>query len=243
MSFAEAARIALASLRANKLRSFLTVLGILIGVSSVIAVVAITEGLDRYIAKQVLELGSNSFTVQKMPDIITSLGEFERMYGDGRRLEFTDAGTMDNYVWHAARAFFEEGGKRLYIVRTYRPETDTAGNVTSDGRAVGWLPDNERPSDADAPRSVRIQARFPGKAGAMRVRVKWVAIDYVPNSKLAPLDTRSRLTVSPLSSEALLPAGQLTLISVASGIDSVASRATNCAAKAAAYSNSKRPLT
>ena len=39
--------IALASLRANKLRSFLTVLGILIGVSSVIAVVAITEGLDR----------------------------------------------------------------------------------------------------------------------------------------------------------------------------------------------------
>jgi phage tail sheath protein FI len=105
------------------------------------------------------------------PDIITSLGEFERMYGDGGRLEFTDAGTMDNYVWHAARAFFEEGGKRLYIVRTYRPETDTAGSVTSDGRAVGWLPDNVRPSDADAPRSVRIQARFPGKAGAMRVRL------------------------------------------------------------------------
>ena len=44
--------IAVASLRSNKLRSFLTVLGILIGVSSVIAVVAITEGLDRYIAEQ-----------------------------------------------------------------------------------------------------------------------------------------------------------------------------------------------
>jgi putative ABC transport system permease protein len=79
MPFAEAARIALASLRANKLRSFLTVLGILIGVSSVIAVVAITEGLDRYIAKQVLELGSNSFTVQKMPDIITSHQQWQEM--------------------------------------------------------------------------------------------------------------------------------------------------------------------
>ena len=79
MPFAEAARIALASLRANKLRSFLTVLGILIGVSSVIAVVAITEGLDRYIAKQVLELGSNSFTVQKMPDIITSREQWLEM--------------------------------------------------------------------------------------------------------------------------------------------------------------------
>jgi putative ABC transport system permease protein len=72
MPFAEAARIALSSLRANKLRSFLTVLGILIGVSSVIGVVAITEGLDQYMANQVLELGSSTFTIQKMPNIITS---------------------------------------------------------------------------------------------------------------------------------------------------------------------------
>jgi len=74
--FSEAARIALSSLRANKLRSFLTVLGILIGVSSVIAVVAITEGLDRYIADKVLQLGSRAFAVQKMPDIITSAEQF-----------------------------------------------------------------------------------------------------------------------------------------------------------------------
>jgi putative ABC transport system permease protein len=72
MPFSEAARIALGALRANKLRSFLTVLGILIGVSSVVAVVAITEGLDHYMANQVLSLGSRSFSIQKMPDIITS---------------------------------------------------------------------------------------------------------------------------------------------------------------------------
>jgi putative ABC transport system permease protein len=79
MPFLEAVRIALSSLRANKLRSVLTVLGILIGVSSVIAVVAITEGLDRYISDKVLELGSQSFTVQKMPDVITSREEWIRM--------------------------------------------------------------------------------------------------------------------------------------------------------------------
>ena len=79
MPFSEAARIALSSLRANKLRSFLTVLGILIGVSSVIAIVAITEGLDRYIADKVLQLGSRSFAVQKMPDIITSRDQFLEM--------------------------------------------------------------------------------------------------------------------------------------------------------------------
>ena len=88
MPFTEAARIALASLRANKLRSFLTVLGILIGVSSVIAVVAITEGLDRYIADKVLQLGSRAFAVQKMPDIITSREQFVEMM---RRRDITMA--------------------------------------------------------------------------------------------------------------------------------------------------------
>ena len=79
MPFTEAIRIAFQSLRANKLRSFLTVLGILIGVSSVIAVVAITEGLDGYITDQVLELGSKSFRLQKQKDIITSHEEWKEM--------------------------------------------------------------------------------------------------------------------------------------------------------------------
>jgi putative ABC transport system permease protein len=72
MPFFEAVRIALTSLRSNKLRSFLTVLGILIGVASVVAVVAITEGLDAYMSEKVLALGTKSFYIQKMPDIITS---------------------------------------------------------------------------------------------------------------------------------------------------------------------------
>ncbi len=79
MPFMEAIVIAVASLRSNKLRSLLTVLGILIGVSSVIAVVAITAGLDRYIAEKVLELGSDAFYVQKFPDVITSHEQFLEM--------------------------------------------------------------------------------------------------------------------------------------------------------------------
>jgi putative ABC transport system permease protein len=72
MSLGEALRLAVASLRANKLRSLLTVLGILIGVSSVVAVVAILTGLDRYVAEKVLELGTKSFSIQKFPDVITN---------------------------------------------------------------------------------------------------------------------------------------------------------------------------
>ena len=79
MPFSEAITIALQSLRANKLRSFLTVLGILIGVSSVIAVVAITDGLDHYMADKVLELGTRAFSVEKMPAIITSHDQWMEM--------------------------------------------------------------------------------------------------------------------------------------------------------------------
>jgi putative ABC transport system permease protein len=79
MLFGEAISIALQSLRANKLRSLLTVLGILIGVSSVIAVVAITEGLDSYMSEKVLELGTKAFRLQRMPDIITSHEQWQEM--------------------------------------------------------------------------------------------------------------------------------------------------------------------
>jgi putative ABC transport system permease protein len=72
MPFSEAIFFALSSLRANKLRSLLTALGILIGVASVIAVVAITQGLDRYVASQVLSLGGKSFTLQRLAAVITS---------------------------------------------------------------------------------------------------------------------------------------------------------------------------
>jgi putative ABC transport system permease protein len=106
--FSEAARIALSSLRANKLRSFLTVLGILIGVSSVIAVVAITEGLDRYIADKVLQLGSRSFAVQKMPDIITSRDQFLEMM---RRRDITMADLAA--VRAGCRSCAEVGGSVL----------------------------------------------------------------------------------------------------------------------------------
>src|SRR5204863_5255696 len=56
------------------------------------------------------------------PDVITSVVELERTYGDRQQLQF-DSGsdTRDNYMWHAVRAFFENGGKRLYIARAYKP--------------------------------------------------------------------------------------------------------------------------
>ncbi len=76
MNFAEASRIALQSLWANKLRSVLTLLGVVIGVSSVIAVVTFINGLNAYVAEKVFNLGADVFIVNKQPNVITNVDQF-----------------------------------------------------------------------------------------------------------------------------------------------------------------------
>src|SRR5262249_31969796 len=58
-----------------------------------------------------------------VPELLTSLADFERIYGGLSQLQFEDGGgtTMNNYVAHGVRAFFEEGGTSCYVVRTFRP--------------------------------------------------------------------------------------------------------------------------
>ncbi|HWO58222.1 MAG TPA: ABC transporter permease [bacterium] len=61
----EAMAMALAAIQANKLRAFLTVLGVLIGVSSVIGMVSLITGLNNSMARQIESLGSNVIFVSK----------------------------------------------------------------------------------------------------------------------------------------------------------------------------------
>ncbi len=72
----EALRVALASLRSNKLRTALTLVGIIVGVSAVIAVVTIIKGLDKTVAHTFSSQGSTVFTVSKRPRMITSREDF-----------------------------------------------------------------------------------------------------------------------------------------------------------------------
>jgi putative ABC transport system permease protein len=72
----EAFRVATASLRANKLRTALTLMGIVVGVTAVIAVVTIIKGLDQTVAQTFSSQGSTVFTISKNPQIITSREDF-----------------------------------------------------------------------------------------------------------------------------------------------------------------------
>lgn len=72
----EAFRVATSSLRANKLRTMLTLVGIVVGVTAVIAVVTIIKGLDKTVAQTFSSQGSTVFTISKNPQIIKSREEF-----------------------------------------------------------------------------------------------------------------------------------------------------------------------
>jgi putative ABC transport system permease protein len=76
MEFKEAVKIALQSLWANKLRSILTLLGVVIGVASVIAVVTLVNGANVYVANKVNRYGADTFTISKQPQIITSYKQY-----------------------------------------------------------------------------------------------------------------------------------------------------------------------
>ncbi len=78
MEFKEALKIALQSLWANKMRTVLTLLGVVIGVASVIAVVTLVNGASTYVATKFSSYGADVFTVSKMPQIITNSEDYER---------------------------------------------------------------------------------------------------------------------------------------------------------------------
>ncbi|MFI5092248.1 MAG: ABC transporter permease [Candidatus Acidiferrales bacterium] len=66
--------VALETLRAHKLRSFLMLLGIILSVSTLIVIIALISGVNQYIANKVANLGSNAFTIMRFP-IITEIEE------------------------------------------------------------------------------------------------------------------------------------------------------------------------
>lgn len=65
MSFFEALKLAFASILSHKLRSFLTLLGVIFGVATVIVVVSLIEGFNAYVDEKIANIGTNAFSVQR----------------------------------------------------------------------------------------------------------------------------------------------------------------------------------
>jgi len=122
--YTDALKIALQSIFAHKLRAFLTLIGIIIGVSSVVVVGAAISGLNTYVVEKVTKLlGANHFMIAR----IASQGELseedlERMNHRNKRLKWEDMEWLQQYcetcstvgAQAGSGTKFEQDGKIFY---------------------------------------------------------------------------------------------------------------------------------
>ena len=140
MTTSEAIRIALLSLWANKLRSVLTLLGVVIGVAAVIAVVTFVNGINGYVAEKIFNLGADVFIISKMPNVITDVDQF--IEGNKRK----DI-TVDNYqaVVEGCTACKVVGASVL----NFNGKVVFGTESSADTMVRGWTPTMARIYDLD----------------------------------------------------------------------------------------------
>ncbi len=131
MNLRESVGIALAGLRANKLRSFLTLLGTIIGVASVIAVVSFVEGMNQFVTRKLLNAGANVFVVDKY-GFITSEEAWEEAQ---KRPDVTldDAQALREGVAHASMVVAQANGSA-----PVRYRAKSMKGVSLNGRGPGY---------------------------------------------------------------------------------------------------------
>src|SRR5262245_2237655 len=79
MNIFESIKLALDAIWAHKLRSFLTLLGVIFGVATVIVVVSLIEGFNKYVDEKIANIGTNAFSVHKFSiEDFSSLDKYEQ---------------------------------------------------------------------------------------------------------------------------------------------------------------------
>jgi putative ABC transport system permease protein len=128
MRFLEGVKIALQSLRAHKLRSFLTLLGVIFGVMTVVAVAAVIEGFFRYVDRTVTaDLGANTVILDKF-GMITSFEEFINASRRNKDLTLADVEFLRERMTLARTV-----GAQVYASAEIRSPREKLTNVTIRG--------------------------------------------------------------------------------------------------------------
>jgi putative ABC transport system permease protein len=119
MLFSEAFKLALQSLWGNKMRTVLTLLGVVMGVASVIMVITLVNGANRYVATKLVSHGADVLTVSRMAGVIFSAEDYLR-YQKRKILRIDDFEAVRDACTECS-----EVGARL----------DRTGNVTFNGHS------------------------------------------------------------------------------------------------------------
>ena len=127
----ESARIALDAIWSSKLRSFMTVLGNIVAVTSIIAVVSLVQGLNASVKAAILnQAGADSFTIQQFP-ITRSDEEFEKVRGNPR-ITTSDVRAIRRYSPLASAVMLQASSSGRFTYRDKTIDTTTVQGVTGD---------------------------------------------------------------------------------------------------------------
>src|SRR5581483_6622112 len=97
MSWFEAVRLAFDAIRVNKLRSILTLIGVIVGVMCVVAVASVIQGANVYVAEKIANLGSQVVVLDKF-GIITNLDDFIKAQKRNKDLTLEDSDALREQV-------------------------------------------------------------------------------------------------------------------------------------------------
>ena len=132
--------VALSSLRANKLRSALTILGIVVGIFSIIAVSTVIAMLQTSIEEGVSALGKNTFQLQKWPSVQTGSAEERAMIRNRRDITLEEYSRLKDKLQNDAKMV---GGELWRFGRRVKYENkETNPNVHLSGCTPEAFPNN-----------------------------------------------------------------------------------------------------
>jgi putative ABC transport system permease protein len=130
----EGIRVALRSLWSYKLRTFLTVLGNIVAVTSVIAVVSLIDGMDLFVRQEIAEEGSNVLTLRRV-DELQALTDFDEF------LESLHNPDIDLDDYHALREASLATIDRFAAHDRSTARVEHEGRAVSDASVEGWTAD------------------------------------------------------------------------------------------------------
>jgi putative ABC transport system permease protein len=129
--FLESALIALDAIWSSKLRSFMTVLGNIVAVTSIIAVVSLIQGLNASVKEAILnQAGADSFNIQQFP-ITRSDEEFDKVRSNPR-ITPTDARAVRRYSELSSAVMLDSGGGGRITYRDRSIDQTRITGVTGD---------------------------------------------------------------------------------------------------------------
>jgi putative ABC transport system permease protein len=175
--FLDSALIALAAIWAAKLRSFMTVLGNIVAVTSIIAVVSLIQGLNASVKKAILnQAGADSFSIQQYP-ITRSDEEFDKVRSNPR-ITLLDARAIRRYSSLATAVMLDSSGQGRVTYRDKSIDQTRVQGVT--GEYVSF-------SSFDAERG-RLMSPIEVDTARPLVIIGWQTADRLFGQNVDPLD-------------------------------------------------------